>query len=970
MTTAVVETPLPRLVSNISAQDIANHTNAGSVSGGAASGPSIITTGNPGVAIFGVSSGCTAVPASGNEYTAGGTIFSNTADRAILSVHLGSGAFTILHRQWRNIQLLKRGVQMRNLLSLALLMMFTPPVDAQSNLVAFMNLGGTSGSTPTATTLAGNTCASVSQSWSVQGSATFTYQTASSWPLVAPNSVTLKNNSVCTDTSTTGVQMQSAGSANGGWNWGVTNTAISVGSVIGASVNYSTNLPATDNTHYDTFNLVGQQNFSTNDYMNAMSIGGGALSMECSTGQDLSVSQAPVATVPGNSYNIEFIWNPATGSVTVSGTTVMLNSGTNFSSALLNGLAKIYIGGQATANAYTVGSVNSGTSLTLSGSGPANGTYTYYAPHYMKVRVGWINPFYAGIVISTQYCANAGGVDADVVFFGNHNNNTPLSGYLLNFDSILVSVGSPIDSPGPSPKICYPLSLSSANVQTALTSCASGGNVVLPTGSATWTSQVSATVTGPVAIVGYSQPTAGWQPGSGGSGLAFADGTSLTLSVTGNPALNISGCSATNFCQVAGITATNTTSNSAIGGAINISGTHGQVSSRVDNLHLTNQVSTVLVESGGYGLVDHILYTGSGEYSFASFVGDFASGGYLNWKDATNLGTNQSYIVEDSNFTITGSITDGYGGCKVTIRHNLITGGQGGGFTHGLDSGGYRSCVAVELYNNIFTSNGGFNSPWASRGGVSLFHDNTLTGSTPWSGIELDYYRGNINDINNSGWGYAQTGANWTPATVGGSSSVLNPQATAYQTNHTYAASSYALGSGSNFVTVAGGTTGSSAPSWPGGCGSTVTDNGGVVWVNVCGGTAAPPGFTGTNAGFLSTDNESTCSSGANCTRFLDTNGGIHPFRDQPGTSHGQSVYGCYQWNNSGSQIPSNWWGTDAPSIVQLNRDYFNSQPSGYTSYTYPDPLQGTTSQGFAPPSGVWTTIKAKNLELLNCKKN
>jgi len=56
----------------ISAFDLANNTHTGSVSGGSASGPSITTTGNPGlaIAIMGVSGTATACPASGNAYNA------------------------------------------------------------------------------------------------------------------------------------------------------------------------------------------------------------------------------------------------------------------------------------------------------------------------------------------------------------------------------------------------------------------------------------------------------------------------------------------------------------------------------------------------------------------------------------------------------------------------------------------------------------------------------------------------------------------------------------------------------------------------------------------------------------------------------------------------------------------------------------------------------------------------------------
>lgn len=882
---------------------------------------------------------------------------------------------------------------MKKISLLPFLFLFAITTWSQSNLVMFTGFSGTNGGTPTATTLNSDTCTSLSQTWSETGSAaTFTYETSVSWPLVGTVGagtpyVTLSNGTQCSDSTTTGVQMATGDSTNTEWNFGVTNTAISAGSVVGALMGgISTTLPSSNDTDFDVFDLRGQQDFETNDYENAMIGGNGTnlwISLECSSGQDLSVASAPVTILTGDSYAVEFIWNPATGTVTVSGDTVTLSSGTDFTSALMNGLAKIYIGGQATSNAYTIASVNSGTSLTLSGTGPANGTYTYYAAHYMKVRIGWQNPSYPGTVISTQYCANEGGVDADLINFGNSQGEQGTSGYYINWDTALISVGSPIDSPGPSPVDYYAASASSANVQTALTDAEAGGVVVIPPGTATWTSQVSATVTGAVTIVGYTQCTGeACYPGSGSACLSasgsssyclaasnFSDnsgdctslGTCLTWNVASgsSPALELNGCgsgSGANVCRVTGLTITqeNGTSSTNVG-SLQINGTHTYVGGRFDHNHIIQPVfATFFVANGGYGLIDHNYYDGGttsvNDYAFAGFNGD---GEYTNWEDATEFGSNQAWILEDNTFQQNaeanpGGVMDGQVGCKVDIRYNLITGeGGGAGMNHGTDSGGNRSCIALEIYDNVLTydSTQGYEyHPWQSRGGATLFHDNLLNGTEQWNGIEEDYYRASESDSSvASGWGFACVGCNWTPASVGGTSNVLNPPAAAYETSHTYAAGSTVLGSGDNYVTIAGGTTGSSAPTWSSAStiGETVTDSGGVVWLNIGGGTASPPGSSGTNAGFLSTDNETPCSSGSTCTRYFDANGGGYPGRDQPGIIHGQVSYGNYQWNNTGSEIPSSWWATDASNFVELNRDYFNAEPSGYTPYVYPDPLQG-----------------------------
>ena len=377
---------------------------------------------------------------------------------------------------------------------------------------------------------------------------------------------------------------------------------------------------------------------------------------------------------------------------------------------------------------------------------------------------------------------------------------------------------------------------------------------------------------------------------------------------------------------------------------------------RLDHINVANNAGTFFTAGDGYGLVDHVLYVGGGtEYTFSAFTGDFSSHGYLNWQDATNLGSNESWIIEDSNFTHSGTqaTTDGYFGCKTTVRHNQISGGFGAGITHGLDSGGYRSCVVVEIYNDVFNANQ-IGPPFGSRGGILLFHDSVMQGTSRWNGIQIAYFRASPTDYSvTAGWGLtvgggdsghpAIAGLNWTPQTQGGSTVTLN--ASAYQTSHAYSAGAVAVLSGGgpcNVQIVVGGTSGGSAPTCPA-FGFTVTDGGGVVSLNVGGVTTAGPG----GSGFLNTDNETTCISGVNCTRYLDTNGGVYPFRDQPGVLHGQVVYGDYQWNNTGSQIPANWWDSDSSGAMQLGRDYFNAAPDGYTTYTYPDPLQGAVNPVF-----------------------
>lgn len=523
----------------------------------------------------------------------------------------------------------------------------------------------------------------------------------------------------------------------------------------------------------------------------------------------------------------------------------------------------------------------------------------------------------------------------------------------------LATFSTPLDTPscsGASPSWTSTPDLTS--VQACLNNAISGDTVNVTSGVATWnTGAISRTIPGSLTLAGATACTVGCAAGSEGVGLAFTDNTKVQVKTTSSNALNVNGCTTTKVFRLTGFSFTvGSTATGGLPGQIHINCTHGQTNAaRIDHNNIVNNVGgTMFALDGGWGLLDHNLYNTNGNaYSLTQLGGDFASSGYLDWQQATNLGSAEGWIFEDNNFNTTNSasaLNDGQYGCKLTIRHNQFN-GMPGGQVHGTDSGGYRGCVLVELYNNKFTSIAIGFSPWnGSRSGVVLFHDNVLTGTSVWNGIHVDFFRGSSADFGVAGsFGITCTNCNWTP--INTSQNVINPQAPAWATG-SHAANSIVVFGGCNMWTAAGGTSSGSTPSCPS-LGSTVTDSGGVIWENIGGSTSAPPGSTGTNAGFLSTDNETTCTSGATCTRFFDTNAAnSYPGRDQPGIIHSQCLYGSYQWNNSGSQIPSNFWSTDAPTYEQLGRDFFNSSPGtncsqpAYTPYIYPDPLNGG-----APPA-------------------
>ena len=760
--------------------------------------------------------------------------------------------------------------------------------------------GGVNGTSVTAAMLAANTKGFQGGAWSFNGTGAFQYSTGAAAPLVG------SLGRACDGTfpsvnGTTGITYSTSIGNNQNWEYGAsTNGGILTTGSMTADINISFTFPNTDISYDDSFVSETQ---GDNDFLNAKLRNDTGtqreVSLECPGNGSADTGYTNLN--PGQTYHFQEILNPG-------------------------------------------------------------GT------HYFNIYSGWQSPSSPGQLIRVAPCPSLGATYyPQLVAFGNGQvQNQPTPGYNVNFDSFMLTFGFN--------STCYAASPAETDVAAAIALCKPISNsiVEMPTGLATWSTQILAALTSSMTLQGQSLCTGGCAPGSQGIGLAFADnggvctatlGTCITLNDVGQAALDFSGCTTANVLRITQITFIVAAANS--GGSVQPNCTNGQSSAyRFDHLHVINNSNHgVFMEAdGGTGLNDHILYSATTGYSYSVFGGDFSTVGYSNWAAPSPWGSANANFIEDSNSTVTtsnGALTDGHFGCNVVIRYSQITGWDGAGITHGTDSGGYRSCIIAEIYNNTMNTNatGANVNPWGSRGGSVIFHDNVLGGPFQWGAIALDYFRANPADaVNSQTWGLAGPGLNWTQVALNVGGTTLN--APAYQTNHTYAANSVVTLAGpcgtnpspSNVQTTAGGTTGGSAPVCPQ-FPNTVTDSGGVVWVNVGGATSASPGGQSCGpssnqqcAGFQTANPDTQCFSGATCLRYFDANGGVWPFRDQPGVVHNQVSVGNWQWNNSGPQQPANYWSTDSPGAVQLNRDYFNSAPSGYAAFGYPHPLNSTSS--------------------------
>jgi hypothetical protein len=511
------------------------------------------------------------------------------------------------------------------------------------------------------------------------------------------------------------------------------------------------------------------------------------------------------------------------------------------------------------------------------------------------------------------------------------------------------------------------------DIQNALNSISGSGafKIVIPAGTCSFTQALSYSVSNPVTVVGATTCTAGCASGSAGVGLAFNDQTNITMTAQ----WTLSGCTATNFCDVSGITFID--GMDVANGEFQMGGVFPQVGIHYHHVHWINTTRTGQGTEtkiySGYGEADHILQTSTttaGTPLAFSIYGDGPSLGYANWAAASPWGTNQSFIIEDSQVNVAHSgdegFMDDYEGCRVVLRYSIINGEIIGGF-HGTDSSVNRGCLTLEVYNNaISNSNGGSTLQLTNiRSGTELFHDNVVTGSTPYGSLGLTYFRISQPGQTEQGrWGAAGAGLNWSPVAVtpgtscgAGDCVTLNTlNAADWQASHAYAANAV-MGPTSNnpnnqnFQNTAGAcTSGSSRPTFPvlpSPDGNSSVNDGSCNWNNV-GGSTTPSVNASTSAGFCAANpdtasaNNAACaalSSGDTATRYFDANGGAYPFRDQPCFGHNQVSQPCHAWNNSGSNLPSPIWQADNPPITS-GVDYFTTAPSGYTPYTYPDPLQ------------------------------
>jgi len=356
---------------------------------------------------------------------------------------------------------------------------------------------------------------------------------------------------------------------------------------------------------------------------------------------------------------------------------------------------------------------------------------------------------------------------------------------------------------------------------------------------------------------------------------------------------------------------------------------------RIDHCHFDQLYrSSIHINGWMYGVIDHCTFDSRPRGSSSILVQHTNWGGYNfgdgSWAEPTYFGTEKFVFIEDNAFNNLGSkqtngSIDCSAGGRYVSRYNRFNNCLS--LSHGTESSGrLRSSRAMEIYNNTFH----FTFPASAgqmRGGTALIHDNTYTGVPISHGVTLQVFR------------------EFYPFHVFGGASGNNP----WDSNDPHG--SYAKGNHTG----------------PNSSPTLIVANAGWKpnqWL-----------------GYAVTNTTQTLPNGEHYSSFVISNtsdtivyktddsfGPVMTFNagdgfaiykmlvalDQPGRGQGGLISGnpagpvkwpdqklepVYSWNNkmNGSDVKI---GSGLVPTLQENRDYYNDKPMpGYKPYVYPHPL-------------------------------
>jgi len=261
------------------------------------------------------------------------------------------------------------------------------------------------------------------------------------------------------------------------------------------------------------------------------------------------------------------------------------------------------------------------------------------------------------------------------------------------------------------------------DVQATIDAAHDGDTVMLPPGTAEWTTKTP----GNVAVTVPNTKGLIIQ----GAGMDQTVITDATGNNYGECLLAINGMDGKTF-RITGITFIGKTTKPSNTTMIAISGTCKNW--RVDHCKIVDQgLGSEGIDTKGYtyGLMDHLIFINTTPVVYADENNA--------WERPLTLGTSNAVYIEDCQYPNAKFhwATDGRSGGRFVLRYSDMTNTQIG--THGTDGGGSRGIHSYECYANRFMAEGTVNCYRAAeiRGGTGVIFDNTYIGN--WGTMTVEH---------------------------------------------------------------------------------------------------------------------------------------------------------------------------------------------------------------------------------------
>ncbi|PYK72355.1 MAG: hypothetical protein DME44_04650, partial [Verrucomicrobia bacterium] len=263
---------------------------------------------------------------------------------------------------------------------------------------------------------------------------------------------------------------------------------------------------------------------------------------------------------------------------------------------------------------------------------------------------------------------------------------------------------------------------------------ADGDTVVIPPGTASWTSALfishGITLQGQTVITGDHTTS---------PNMTATDYTiiqdDVPRNVRGGVLISDEGLTATQSVRITGLTLQYGVSVTDFDqtGVLRLAGT--SPSFRIDHCHFNQLYGYAVLAAGWlYGVIDHCVFdirdAGGAINVWHSTWGNQVQG-WGSWAEPAYFGSEKFVFVEDNIANNLGfrpgiAFCGGTFGGRYVFRYNISN--DGTTWPHGTEDAIYRGIRAAEIYNNAYFSSRTLIKGGECRGGTMLLHDNTYTG--------------------------------------------------------------------------------------------------------------------------------------------------------------------------------------------------------------------------------------------------